>query len=92
LLGLFQRMEGCRWCVLHLEAWEETTEMQGAVGKVVICHPSAHLANHLHIVVHPWDDEIRQFYSYTCIAHGQNGVENGLEMPAAYTLVDIIAE
>ncbi len=78
LLGRFERWQGCWWDVVHFVAWEETAEVQGAVGEAVAGHPAAHLANHLHVVVHARDDEIREFYPHVGIAHGQDGVEDGL--------------
>ena len=76
-------MNRSRRNVLHLEAREETAEVQGIVGKAVACYPLAHLANHLYVIVDAGDDEVRQFYPHACIAHGENGVEHWLQMASA---------
>ena len=48
--------------MLHLVAGEETAEVQGLVGKVVVDYPTAHAANHLHVVVDGGDEKIGEFY------------------------------
>ena len=90
--GLLQSMNG-RWRnVLHLEAWEETAEVQGIVCKTIVGYPAAHLANHRHVIVEARDDEIRQFNPYTGVLHGQNSVEDWLQVATADFLIDIVAE
>ncbi len=92
LLCLLQRLQGCRWDVVHLVAREESAKVQGAVGESAADHPAAHLANHLYMVVQARDDEIREFYPHAGIAHGKDGVEDGLQMSAADLHVDVVAK
>ena len=77
---------------MQLIAREETAEVEWVVGKAVVGYPAAHLANHLHVIVHSRNDEVRQFYPHTRISHGEDGVEHRLEVPTADVLVDVIAE
>ena len=59
---------------------------------MVVCEPSAHLTNHLQIVIDAWDNKVGEFYPHAGIPHGEDGVKHRLEMSAADTLIDIIAE
>ena len=59
---------------------------------MVVHYPTAHLANHAHIIVDAGDDKVGELYPYAGITHGEDGVEHGLEVSAADTLVDIIAK
>ena len=92
MAGFLQGMKGCGWQMLHLVAGEETAEVQGLVGKVVVDYPTAHAANHLHVVVDGGNEEVGEFYPYACIAHRKNGVEYGLQMAAADALIDVVTE
>ena len=56
LLGFLQRMEGSRCHFFHLVTREEAAEVQGIVGKAIVCYPTAHLANHCHIIVYARDN------------------------------------
>ena len=78
--------------MLHLITWKETAEVQGMVGKAVVSYPTAHFANHLHVVVDVGDDKVGEFYPYTSITHGEDGVEHGLQVAPADALVDVVAE
>lgn len=91
-LGLLQREDGGRRNVQHLIAREETAEMQGIVGKPVADDPLTHPSNHLHIIVHTRDDKVRQFYPHTGIAHGDNGVKDGLQVATTDLHVDVVGE
>ena len=66
--------------------------MEWGVGKVVVDEPTTHLADHVHVVIDTRNDEVGDLDPHTGIAHGEDGVENGLQMSAADTLVDGIAE
>ena len=92
VLSRLECLEGRGWNVLHFVAREEAAEMEWGGGEVVVGKPTAHLANHVHIVVDGWNDEVGDFYPYTCIAHGEDGVEDRLEMPATDALIDGVAE
>ena len=59
---------------------------------MMICEPSTHLTNHFHIIVDARNDEIGDLNPHTSIMHGKDGVEDWLEMTAADTLVDGVAE
>ena len=91
-LGSAERGEGGRRRVGELVAGEEAAEVEWGVGKVVVGEPTAHLADHVHIVVNIWNDEVGKLYPHTGIAHSENGVEHGLQMAAADSVVDGIAE
>ena len=39
-----------------------------------------------------WDNKVGEFYPYAGIPHGEDGVKHGLQMTAADTLINIIAE
>ena len=85
-------MDRCWSNVPHLVSREEAAEMQGVLGKAVADNPLAHLANHLHVIIHTRDDEVRQFYPHPCIMHGENSVKDRLKMTTANLLIDIVAE
>ena len=78
--------------ILHLVSGEEPAEVQWGFSKKVVCEPSAHLTNHLQVVVDAWDNKVGEFYPYTGIPHGEDSVKHGLQMTPADTLIDIIAE
>ena len=92
LLRFLKGMDGSRRNVLHSIAWEEAAEVQGMVGKAVVSYPTAHFANHLHVVVDVGDDKVGEFYPHPGITHGEDGVEDGLQMTAADALIDVVAE
>ena len=92
LLGDFEDLDGCGSDVLHLIAGEETAEVQGLVGKVVVDYPTAHFSDHLHIVVDGGDEEVGQLYPHTSVAHGEDSVEYGLQVAPADALIDVVAE
>ena len=73
-------------------AGEETGEVEWGVGQVVVDEPTAHLADHIEIVGELGDDEIGELDPDAGIAHGEDGVEDGLQVAPANALVDIIAE
>ena len=75
-LRFLKCMDGSRWNVLHLEAWEETTEMQWIISETIVHEPEAHLANHLHIIIHARDYKISESYLHTCIIHSQDCIKN----------------
>ena len=87
-----ERGERRRRCVEEAVAGEETGEVEWGIGKVVTGEPTAHLTNHIHIVVDAWDDEGGELDPDTGFAHGEDGVEHGLQMTAADALVDVVAE
>lgn len=89
-LGVLQRRDGSRRNILHFVAGEEAAEVQGLVGQSVVHYPVTHSTDHLHIVVHTRDDEVRQLYPHASIVHRQDGVEYRLQMPATDTLVDVV--
>ena len=80
------------WRVGEFVAGEEATEMKGSVGKVVVGEPTAHLADHVHIVIDAGNDEVGELDPDAGLLHGEDGVEDGLQMAAADTMVDIVAE
>ena len=92
LAGGAKGMEGCGQQVVHAVAGEETAEVEGLVGKAVVDEPAAHAANHLHVVVDGGDDEIGELYPHAGIVHGEDGVEDGLQVASADALVDVVAE
>ena len=73
-------------------AGEETGEVEWGIGKVVTGEPTAHLTNHIHIVGDAWDDEGGELDPDTGIAHGEDGVEDGLQTATADTTVEVVAE
>ena len=92
LLGGLEGMAGGGRDVLHLEAGEETAEMEGRFCEAVVNEPLAHPTDHVHIVVDGRNDEVRQFDPHARIAHGEDGVEHGGEVAATDLLVDVVAE
>ena len=91
-LGLLEGGDRGRLQIAHLVTGEETAEVQRGFAEAVVLQPLAHPADHLHIIVHPRNDEVRQFDPHACIAHGEDGLKHGLEMAATYLLVDVVAE
>ena len=91
-LGVLQRGNGCWREVLHFVAWEETAEVEWGRGEAVGDEPLAHPSNHVHIVINSRDDEVWQLYPHTSIPHGEDGVEDRLQVATADTLVDFVAE
>ena len=85
-------MEGCRRDVLHLVAGKEAAEVEWGFGEVVVSEPTAHLADHLQLVVDARNQEVGEFYPHAGIAHGEDGVEDGLEVAAADFPVDVVVE
>ena len=77
---------------MHLIAGEETAEVEGCGGEAIGNEPLAHLSNHVYIVINIRDDEVCQFYPYTCIPHSEDGVEDRLEMSTTNTLIDVVTE
>ena len=73
-------------------AWKETAEMEWGIGKTVGYEPVAHQTNHIHIIVDARDDQVGELYPNAGLLHGEDSVENGLEMTATDTTVDIVAE
>ena len=91
-LGGAERGEG-RWRrVEEAVAGEEAGEVEWGVGQLVVDEPSAHFADHIGVVVDIGDDEVGELDPHTGIAHGEDGVEHGLQMAAADALVDGVAE
>ena len=76
----------------HLVAWEKTTEMEGRLSKVVVGHPSAHLANLLHVVVDAGDDQMGQLYPHAGIPHGKYGLEHVLKVTATDFPIGVVAK
>jgi len=68
--------------VLHLISGEEPAEVQRGFSKSVVCKPTAHLPNHLHVVVDAWNNKISKFYPNAGIPHGKNRVKHWLQMPS----------
>ena len=92
MAGSAKGMKGSGRQVEHAVSGEETAEVQGLVGKAVVDQPATHATNHLHVVVDLRDDEVGELYPHASIAHGEDGVEDGLQVAPANALVDIIAE
>ena len=91
-LSFFEGGDRCGLQIAQLVAWEETAEMQWRFFETVVLQPLAHPADHLHIIVHPRNHEVCQFYPHPRITHGEDGLKHGLEMSATHTLVDVVAE
>ena len=91
-LGLSQGLDGCRLQIAHLVTGEESAEMQGRFFETVVVQPLAHPADHLHIIIHPRDHEVRQFDPHASITHGEDSLQHRFEMPATHPLVDVVAE
>ena len=66
--------------------------MEWGFGEVVVGKPTAHLADHLQLVVDAENQEVGEFYPHAGIAHGEDGVEDGLEVAAADFPVDVVVE
>jgi hypothetical protein len=66
--------------------------VEWSVGKTMGNEPLAHLADHVHVVVDGGDDEVGDLYPYTCLLHGEDGVEDGLQMATTDALVDVVAK
>ena len=92
LLGSTEGMDGCGLKVVHLIAREESRKMEWGVRKTMGNEPLAHLTDHVHIVVDSWDNEVGEFYPHASLLHGEDGVEDGLQMTTTDPLVDIVAE
>lgn len=78
--------------MLHLIARKETAEMERGGSEAIVDEPTAHLANHVHIVVDGGDDEVREFYPDAGIPHGKDGVEDWLQMATTEMLINRVAE
>ena len=92
LSGSTEGMDRCGLKVLHLIAGEKTREMERGVGKVIGNEPLAHLTDHVHIVVDSRDNKVGELYPHASPLHGEDGVEDGLQMTTTDPLVDIVAE
>ena len=66
--------------------------MKGSIGKTIFLHPSTHPTNHIHIVIHSRDNEIRQFYPYASISHADNRFQHRGEMSTTNTLIDVVTK
>ena len=42
--------------------------------------------------VNPWNNEIGDFHPHARLLHGEDGIEDGLQMATAYLHIDIVAE
>ena len=73
-------------------AGEETGEVEWGVGQLVVDKPTAHRTDHAEIVVDVGDDEVGELDPDTGVAHGEDGVEDGLQTAAADTTVEVVAE
>ena len=91
-LRSLQSVERRRWDVLQLVAWKEPAEVQGIVGKTIVRYPSAHLANHRHVVINGGDDEVGQLDPHTGFLHGKYGVEHGLQVTAIDATIALFGE
>ena len=78
LLSGSECLDGGGGLVWHLITREEATEMEWGVGKMVLDEPTAHLTNHVHIIVDIRNDEVGEFYPHPGFVHGEDGVEYGL--------------
>lgn len=92
LSGSTEGLDRCGLKVLHLISREETREMERGAGKVIGNEPLAHLTDHVHIIVDSWDNKVGELYPYASPLHGEDGVEDGLQMTTADPLVDVVAE
>ena len=66
--------------------------MEWGVGKTVRDKPTAHLTDHIHIIVDTRNDEVGEFYPHPGFVHRKDGVEYGLEMSTAYLIIYVVAE
>ena len=80
------------WGVGKTVAGEETGEVEWGVGQVVVDEPTAHLADHIEIVGELGDDEVGELDPDAGVAHGEDGVEDGLQTATADTTVEVVAE
>ena len=77
---------------MHFITGEETAEMEGRFGEMMVNEPMTHLTNHVHVVIDAGDDEVGDFYPHAGIVHSEDGVEDWLEMTVTNALVDGVAE
>ena len=91
-LGGAEGGERRRWGVGKTVAGEETGEVEWGVGQVVVDEPTAHLADHIEIVGELGDDEVGELDPDAGVAHGEDGVEDGLQTAAANFVVDGVSE
>ena len=77
---------------MHLIAREKATEMQWDFSEAFFIQPATHLANHIHIIINARDDKVSDFHPHAGLLHGEDGVEDGLQMTTTDPLVDIVAE
>ena len=91
-LGGAEGGERCWRSVGETVAGEETGEVEWGVGQVVVDEPTAHLADHVEIVGELGNDEVGELDPDAGIAHGEDGVEDGLQTAAADTTVEVVAE
>ena len=91
-LGGAEGRERCWRGVGETVAGEETGEVEWGVSQVVVDEPTAHLADHVEIVGELGDDEVGELDPDTGVAHGEDGVEDGLQTAAADTTVEVVAE
>lgn len=92
LFGLLHGGEGCDGRVHEFVAGEEAGEMEWGSGQSVADKPLAHSSNHLRVVVDAGNQEVGDFYPDFRILHGEDGVEDGLEVATADTLVEAVIE
>ena len=92
LAGGMKSVDGSRREFLHAIAGKESAEVERGISKAVLCQPTTHTANHLHVVVDGRDNEVGQFYPYAGLLHGEDGVEDRGKAAAADALVDVVAE
>ena len=78
MLGIAERLERCRGDVLKFVAGEKAAEVEWGVGEVIIGEPTAHLSDHLEVIVDTRNDEIGEFDPYAGLFYGEDGVEHGL--------------
>ena len=91
-LGGAKGLERCRRDILEFVAGKETAEVEWGVGEMIVDEPAAHLTDHGEVVVNSRDDEVGNLNPDACIAHGEDGVEDGLQTAATDTTVDVVAE
>ena len=91
-LGGAERGERCGLGVEKTVAGEEAGEVEWGVGELVVDEPTAHLADHLEIVGELGDDEVGNLDPHACLLHGEDGVEDRLQMAATDTMVEVVAE
>ena len=91
-LGGAERGERCGLGVGKTIAGEEAGEVEWGIGQLVVDEPTAHLADHIEIVGELGDDEVGELDPDAGVAHGEDGVEDGLQTAAADTTVEVVAE